>query len=361
MRKLWQTPEINGLNFSEAEVSEAIKGDKPLLLTLYTPAICNARCPSCFITNTDPDYLELSTKDDVRIIHEAAEMGIRSIKISGAGEPLIFADLINIIDQCANESIIPVIYTNGSTLGDDTLCENIYKMKSIELIRFLMSRNCSIVYKCNSFSVDTQDYLLGVKGLSANTYKGLLNLMLMGYNDNQRLALQTIITPYNFDEIVQLYRFARKNNITPYFETVLKKGDAKNNTDLYLSDEQIRDIFIKLCEMDMEEFGIEWFPVPSYVGFQCTELGYALLIDNFGYAKYCPGIWKSIANIHDMSLKEIWESDTAKAFRARVNKPMGGKCSECIHKKEGKCGYGCRAYSYLNEGDVFAEYKECWR
>lgn len=360
MRKLWLTPEIKGLNFTQDEVNNAINSDMPLLLTLYTSAICNAKCPSCFITNDDPNYPELTILEQIKIIQGAAQMGVKTIKISGAGEPLIVPSILRLIEECERNSIIPVIYTNGSSLGNNSLCRNIYKMNSFDLIDYLWGKNCSLVYKCNSFLSERQDYLLGVNGLSTVTYKGLLNLLYKNYNRNHRLALQTIITPYNYDEVESLYRFARKNNITPYFETVLKKGNAQQNNCLYLANGEIQEIFLRLCEIDKQEFEIQWFPVPSYVGFQCTELGYALLIDNFGYARYCPGIWENIANIHELSLDRIWESDAAREFRDRIKNPMGGKCGDCAYKRNGMCGYGCRAYSYLNEGDMFAEYKECW-
>ena len=205
-----------------------------------------------------------------------------------------------------------------------------------------------------------QDELLGVDGMSSMTYKGLLNLLYYGYNESKRLALQTIITPHNYSEVEKMYRFARKNNITPYFETVLKKGTAGEHEELYLDDDKIENIFLRLLSIDKNEFEIEWFPVPSYVNFQCTELGYAFLIDNFGYIKVCPGIWKSIGNIKEKSLKDIWESEYMVAFRQRVNKPMEGKCATCVHKAEGRCGYGCRAYAYLNTANLFGEYSECW-
>ena len=70
MRKLWLTPEINGLDFSENEVRCAILQDQPLLLTLYTKGICNAKCPSCYITSNDEFYSEMNIDDYIDKIYK---------------------------------------------------------------------------------------------------------------------------------------------------------------------------------------------------------------------------------------------------------------------------------------------------
>lgn len=360
MRKLWLTPEINGLDFSENEVRCAILQDQPLLLTLYTKGICNAKCPSCYITSNDEFYSEMNIDDYIDIIREARTLNIKSIKFSGAGEPLLVPEILEILKECNAQGIVPIVYTNGSLFGDNDLCRQIHGVDSLQLIDELYNIGASLVYKCNSMNPQIQDKLLGVENMSTMTYKGLLNLIYYGYNESKRLALQTIITPQNYYEVENLYRFSRKNRITPYFETVLKKGSAGEHDELYLDDSKIKNIFLKLLNIDKNEFGIEWFPVPSYVNFQCTELGYSFLIDNFGYIKLCPGIWKSVGNIRETSLKKIWESEYMVKFRARVNQPMKGKCATCSHKATGNCGYGCRAYAYLNTGDLYGEYSECW-
>lgn len=360
MEKLWLTPQLKGLNFTKEEVELAELKNTPLLLTLYTKGICNAKCPSCFITNEDEKFKELSLSDYERIIIEAKEIGIKSIKFSGAGEPLIIKDIISIIKWCYESDIIPIIYTNGSSLGDDTLSQNVYGLSSFELIDFLDYHNCSIVYKFNSAKKETQDFLLGVPDMSEKTYKGIFNLLFKNYNKDNRLAFQTIITPYNITEVTDLYMFARRNNVIPYFETVLKKGEASANKDLYLSDLEIKDIFITLSKLDREQFGFDWFPVPSYVNFQCTELGYAYLIDNFGYIRICPGIWDEITHINNQTLMDVWNNEQLRQFRADIKKPFGGKCGNCAIKERGDCGYGCRAYAYLNNGELLGEYSECW-
>lgn len=360
MKKLWFTSQLNGLDYTEKEVYDAYENNKLLQLTIYVKAICNAKCPSCFITSTDKKYAQLALEQYGEILEQSKELGLKSVKISGAGEPLIVKETLKIIEWCAKNEIKTIVYTNGTALGNNSIAKNVYEMSSFELIDFLQNHLASIVYKMNSANEEIQDYLLGVEGLSANTYRGLFNLLYKGYNKDNRLALQTIITPYNCDETIDLYRFSRRNGIIPYFETVLRKEKAADNKDLYLEDDQIKAIFTKLSSLDREEYALDWFPVPSYVNFQCTELMYGFLIDHFGYARICPGIWESLGNTNEKRINELWNDPQIVSVRKGLFSELKGKCANCKTREDGNCMYGCRAYAYINNGDILGEYSECW-
>lgn len=360
MNKLWFSTQLKGLDFTEKEVKKALELNEILQLTVYTIGICNAECPSCFISQADDKYSELTLDEYLLLIKDAANMGVKTIKISGAGEPLIVKDIIPILDLCYELELTTVIYTNGITLGDHKMCASIYGFDSYELIDYLKSRNVSLVYKFNSAIDKIQDYLLGKDEFAGKLYRGIFNLLLKDYNRDNRLAFQTIITPYNLKEVEDLYKFCRNLKIIPYFETVLKKEEATNHTDLYLSDQENRVIFEKLSEIDREIYGIDWFPVPSFANFQCTELYYSMLIDNFGYIRVCAGIWKEYGNIREESINWYWNEPNFKRIRNELDNKLKGKCKNCEIRELDECAYGCRAYSYINDSDIFGEYSECW-
>lgn len=112
-------------------------------------------------------------------------------------------------------------------------------------------------------------------------------------------AIQTIITPYNYSRVIEMYKFCRENNIILYFETVLKKEKASKNSDLYLANDKIRNIF------------------------------------------------------------EIWNEETYKNIRQSALN-LKGLCKICKLHNEKKCFYGCRAHAYINTGEINGEYSECW-
>lgn len=351
--------ELKGLDFNYNDYLEAEEKKLPFLLTLYIRGICNVKCPSCFINTIDDKYPELELKDYNKILDEAKTLGIKTIKISGAGEPLIVKETLQIIKRARSYNIDIVLYTNGSAIADTSLSQKYLGISSHELIEFLLNNDVSIVYKFNSIDNSVQDYMVGIKNYSINIYAGLFKLMYFGFNKKRRLAIQTIMTPYNYDRLIEMYKFCRNFNIIPYFETVLKKENAIKNDDLYLSNEQIKDIFLKLNEYDKKKYNKNWIPIPSFIGFQCTELKYGILINNFGYIQVCPGIAIKLGNIRTSTLYEIWNNTKYFNIRESIN-TLEGKCSTCELHKEKKCSYGCRAYAYLNSGNINGEYSECW-
>ncbi|WP_373081343.1 radical SAM protein [Fusobacterium animalis] len=351
--------ELKGLDFTYNDYSKVKNTGLPLILTLYTKGVCNVKCPSCFINTFDKKYTELNLNDYNKIIEEAKALGIKTIKISGAGEPLIVKETLEIIKKAHFLGINVVLYTNGSSIANSSLSQQKLGFSSNELISFLKKYNVSIVYKFNSIDDSIQDYMVGVKNYSVNIYAGLFKLIYFGLNKEKRLAIQTIMTPYNYEKLQEMYKFCREYAIIPYFETVLKKEKAKKNHDLYLSNKQIKEIFIELSKYDKENYNKKWFPIPSFIGFQCTEIKYGILINNFGYAQVCPGISKTLGNIKDSNLYNIWNSDQYKRIRKSIEN-LEGKCNTCNFNKEQKCSYGCRAYAYLNTGKINGEYSECW-
>jgi MoaA/NifB/PqqE/SkfB family radical SAM enzyme len=354
------TPNIDGLNFSLEDIQKSKSENRPMLLTLYTKGICNLKCPSCFIETEDKQFKELTIEQYYNILDEAKDLGIKTIKISGAGEPLLDHRIFHIAKYIRKLGMKCVIYTNGTFFGDDDLSYKIHKLKACDLIKNILELDISIVLKYNSFKPDVQDYLVGVKGSGEKIQKGLNNLLKMDFNrkGTSKLAIQSILTPYNIEEIPELYRFARRNNIFPYFETVLKKGSASENSNIYLTDDQIKDIFLQLLEIDKKEFHIEWFPAPSFVGFFCTELYYGMFIDNFGYLKPCAGIHVQLDNYNNKSLKELWSNDLLIKLR-NVDENIKGNCKDCVHRLK-SCFYGCRGDAFLNTNDIFGAYHECW-
>lgn len=351
--------ELKGLDFKENDYIMANITKMPFILTLYTKSICNLRCPSCFINSYDEHYSELNETDYLKIIQEVAKLGIKTIKVSGAGEPLIVKETLTIIKEASCLGITTIVYTNGSSIANNDLALETLGISSLELVNFLKIQKVSIVYKFNSIENNVQDFMVGKNNYSHYLYAGLLKLIYFGFNIEKRLAIQTIITPYNYSRVIEMYKFCRENNIIPYFETVLKKEKASKNSDLYLANDKIRNIFEILNTYDKETYNKEWIAIPSFIGFQCTEIVYGILINNFGYVQLCPGISKKMGNIREQKIFEIWNEETYKNIRQSALN-LKGLCKICKLHNEKKCFYGCRAHAYINTGEINGEYSECW-
>ena len=89
---------------------------------------CNLLCKGCFNNALrKPTTEELSETKLRQIIHEADELGVSFIVISG-GEPLVRPEILNIAEE--NKHIMFIMFTNGTLLNDELL-ERIRKTRNL--------------------------------------------------------------------------------------------------------------------------------------------------------------------------------------------------------------------------------------
>jgi radical SAM enzyme (rSAM/lipoprotein system) len=150
----------------------------------------------------------------------------------------------------------------------------------------------------------------------------------------------TCVNKRNLSELQSLYTYLMRKGVKSWrLFTILPKGRAKGNPDLFLSDTEFKNLldFISVrrreSEMDIK------FSCEGYVGsyelkvreklFFCRagiNIG-SVLID--GSISACPNIDRSFSqgNIYNDSLDEIWENNY-QVFRDR-NWTKAGKCANC--------------------------------
>lgn len=91
------------------------------LIQLQYNYMCNFKCKHCAIENfKNPTKKSLTVADVKRIADEADKMGIASICISG-GEPLIFPDLLDVINAIGSQRFNISMDTNGYLLTEDKI------------------------------------------------------------------------------------------------------------------------------------------------------------------------------------------------------------------------------------------------
>jgi len=87
------------------------------LIWIITPA-CNLRCPYCYATRYQAEK-PLPTSEALRIIGEAAELGVGHINFTG-GEPLLRRDIFEIIGAVCDRGIETSLFTNMTLMTEDT-------------------------------------------------------------------------------------------------------------------------------------------------------------------------------------------------------------------------------------------------
>ena len=99
----------------------------------------------------------------------------------------------------------------------------------------------------------------------------------LGFAKDNRLALNCIITHENYDEIQQIFRFCRDNQIIPWIEIVSIVGRA--TSDMAVSKDRIKILYQKLSDIDKNYYGYEWKPDSPIVGADRRRYKYVCQID----------------------------------------------------------------------------------
>ncbi|MBU0729362.1 MAG: radical SAM protein [Proteobacteria bacterium] len=334
-----------GLEFSPEEIAEARAKNGLLSLELELSRACNLRCIYCYAASGLPQENELTFEEVLSAADQAIDLGARKIIILGGGEPLLYPRVFEVMDHILNRNIKVDLFTNGMLITP-------------ERAKMLYEREISVVVKMNSRNAETQDFLAGHKGTFEAIEKGLKNLLAAGYPDEEHaLGVETIICRQNYQELPDLWRWARQQGIIPYVEMMTMQGRALENRDLEVPMEDIQKLFETLAEIDARDFGNKWTPHPPLAASQCARHEYSCTITAIGEVNPCPGVNVLVGNIREHSLKDILSSSKVIHELRNIRTNIKGRCGECHF---GEYCYGCRGHAYQVTGDYLAEDPLCW-
>jgi radical SAM protein with 4Fe4S-binding SPASM domain len=179
-----------------------------------------------------------------------------------------------------------------------------------------------------------------------------------GYPDTAHvLGIETVICGHNYQELADLWRWARRQDIIPYFETMTLQGRAKEYPELEVSPENVRQLFENLAEIDAREFQKTWTPHPPLVGSQCARHEYSCTLTSTGEIHPCPGVAVSAGNIREQRLADILTKSPIINELRNIRSNIKGECSDC---ELGEHCYGCRGHAFQVTGDYLAEDPLCW-
>lgn len=334
------SPMIRGFDFSDKDIRRALSNDLFLMLTIFTAPLCNLSCPYCFTQDWNKFGILLDLDDFKSLFQQAKGLNSKSIWWVGQGEPFMVKWWKNLITKTEIENLWIGIFTNGALLDDDAS-------------KYILDKNVSLYMKLNSFDYQIQGKLIGSDG------KKFLNKVVpriewfvkKGMAKYKRLAVETVITKLNYDEIPRLYRWFRDREIIPFVE--MMEHACQGAVDLDVTPEQHVALFKELQRIDSEEYGYEWKLVPPWVAYRCRNIYIGLAVDAYGNVTPCSGMRCSLGNIREKSLEEIWYSEKAKALRDPSKmepQPWNGN----------NLGfYGCKSHAYHLTSDPFATDPRC--
>lgn len=328
---------------------------------------CNMKCKHCL--NGDPvSFTELDLNDINEIFTQLKQMKIFSINFSG-GEPLLRDDIFDVLKSASELHFGVRLSTNGLLLDQD----NLKTLRDLE------------VY-CLQISLDglgdTHDEFRGINGAYEKTVESLRMASEMGFYT----TMSTMIIRDNAHEIGALLDLAvslgvssfKLNSFVP-----MGRGSSSQN-DLVMSKQGLRDLAAELImkkQQYADKISIQMdalFPwllnsqdrsdtmvkgLAPDKKLKCSA-GYTTLVISPDGAVYpCPYLTEfPIGNMLDDSLYDIWHNNEGilGKFRNIEQRFLKGKCSTCRFVPQ-FCDGGCRAASYIVNGDFFGESPFCWK
>lgn len=306
---------------------------------------CNLRCVYCYAESGVPMANELSLDEIFSAIDQAVALGARKIIVLGGGEPTLYKNLFPVIDYILAQGVNVDVFTNGMLIDQ-------------EKAKALYDREVSVVIKMNSRNPEIQDMLAGHPGAFTSIQKGLRALRDAGYPDEKHtLGIETIICSQNYDELADLWTWARQRNIIPYIEMMTLQGRATDHPDLEVSIEKVKSLFEKLAKIDEEQFNSHWTPHPPLAASQCARHEYSCTVTANGEVQPCPGVSVAAGNIREQSLADILGKSKPIQELRNIRTMIKGRCGEC---QFGEYCYGCRGHAYQVTGDYLAEDPLCW-
>ncbi len=177
------------------------KPDYPVTIEINPTNNCNSKCISCWLREFKPELKEeLSKEHLLRIVKEAAEIGVKEIRIPGSGEPLMKEGFIEVIKEIKKQQMFGLLITNGTLLNEETIRE---------LIR--------IEWDCLTISIDgpnakINDFLRGLPGYFKKVISNLKILKEIKDKEKKEkpiLRFNVVLSNKNYDQILGIFEIAK--------------------------------------------------------------------------------------------------------------------------------------------------------
>jgi radical SAM protein with 4Fe4S-binding SPASM domain len=362
--KYKRAPVFPSETLTKAEIEKAKKRESLLYLNLEFINECNLGCEGCWNGYaTDPKEFDsaerhrpnselgekLTIGEYCAIIDQAKELGVKYIDFIGGGEPLISNDFFSLVSYARSRGINIETFTNGTLIDNKTA-------------RLLFDFDVVPFVKVYSLNPERHDHMVNRRGAHAKVMKAIKLLQDVGYADSYDppLVMESIITMENYNEIPEMWRFARDNKMIPYFERFvgLNYRGKENNLP---SPRELRDLWLRILKIDQDEYGFSFPLLPLRIGYSCSSAFFSLYIQSDGIVRPCAGSFVEVGNLRTQDLQEILQtSEIVKDLRElSVSNNNKGVCKLCPYFELLHCP-GCRGMSLFHTNSIVSDDPLCF-
>ena len=323
--------------FSKEEIVR--EAGQLLMLDIDFGRECSLRCPTCFRRRNavdDSDDPDLTYDELLEVLRQACEMGLRCVKICGAGEPFENPDLLKLARTLTDWGVGLSIFTKGHVLGDDAAAKRVFQHEGVTTGRYLAEQlfelKTSVLLSFQSFRPEVQDRLVGnVAGHTLRRNRAAEMLARIGFNKcfPTRLAFcANPITRDNCGELFDIYVYCRERNILPVIAALMVSGKKFNQRFLErvdVSDDEKTRLWMRIYRYNIMH-GIQTLDEVSEEGISslpgihpCNQIAAGLYITANGNVVGCPGENERVGSIRTQALGDIWAASANFQTRGRFN------------------------------------------
>ena len=302
-----------------------LKKVKAKFLYLEVTHRCNLACISCYTNAGREKNDALTLNEQEAVVRQAREMGVRSVSLSGSGEPLMYEHLFDLIDYIQGLGMSVIIFTNGTLVDADIATR-------------LVSRNVLTFFKLYSLEPNTFDSMVGCR----NAYEWTdYHYLVDGYKRTQRIPhglkvlleaqqsagftglvkLETLVTKINIRTIPDIARFCKQTGIGFFMETPVFRGKAlQNYQHIAVSAAAYENLYRELVSILGEDYLLDLKNSPCSV-----EKNPVVWTD--GRIGFCSSRAANIGNVRDEPLNRLFLK--AKRYKRKEDRtvPSQAGCS----------------------------------
>lgn len=281
-------------------------------LRLETTNVCNHRCEFCPNSKLQREKKIIDRDFAMRIISEAAEMGVKKAAFFLMGEPLLCPDLLDYYQYAKFEKGYTFLFltTNGALATEDKI-KDIFK-SGVDSLKFSINAGTAETYK-KIHGADDYDKAMAMLKY-AYEYRN-------AHNIDCRILSSYIVTNINVHETKAHYEIIKKyTDDFAFFGMSSFAGSVFDETNS--------------LKADFEPENMEYTDFPYAC--PCQFLNNSINVNVEGYLTACVVEHMNLAAIEDvtkMSLKDAWYSERMVEFRRkhRDNKIKGLVCYNCVN------------------------------
>lgn len=304
---------------------------RPTIAAIYITSYCNSRCTMCDFWKNKRDPNELSSEQWGIIFSRLKAFGINFVGVNASGEMFTRQDVFDILEHLHNLHLDFGVNSNGTLLTS----ENTQKLAQLN--------PRAVTIGLDGVGDEAYTATRGIKDGFSLVCRNIETLQRAGIHN---IGIGTVLMKRNMHDWVNLAQFAYDNKLSgirytahheAYFSMEIGERDScsTNQETLQAMEREIEKIIsfkrktgiVKNSESYLRCVPNFYRAPQQYFPFSCLQGSNRIEIDVLGNVTLCSFVTKSLGNLVQHEMEDIWNSA---AHRRARDDAYHGNCPKCF-------------------------------